>query len=313
MLHMSVSSLKDFMTCRRLYYYKRIKKYEKTTFNLPFVVGRVTHEGLGYLLSKKPLEESIKLMTAYYKTEVKKAKEQFILDEKQLKDLGEQEHITKGMLTAYARKYAKMLKDVKHIGSEVEGAVEISENVTFVIKLDNLMRVRAKKILHELKTSKYITPEYVQMVQTDIQTAAYFHIHNFIYEDNKIDEIMYDIIRKPSIRPKKSESYPAYLERLIAWYDKPGDESVFHIERFTKPKISFDDLINTISKVSEDMLRSKTKEDYYQDFDKCASYYGDVCPMYALCHEGGETKENLLMYSVRKPYHVNKENKELKG
>lgn len=318
MLHISVSSLKDFMTCRRLYFYKRIRKYEKTAFNIPFVVGRTVHMGLNYLLEKKKdkngiLLDPVKRMSVYFDTEVKKINAEFVLDEKQMKDLAEQKHITAGMLTAYANKYSKLLQDGTLIGNEVEGAMQFGDNVTFVIKLDNLIRVRAKKILHELKTSKYITPEYVQMIQTDIQTAVYFYMYNFIFENSKIDEIMYDIIRKPSIRPKKNESYPAYLQRLTEWYERPDDMAVFHIERFTKPVISEADAFNTVEKVSEDMLRSKTKEDYYQDFDKCSSYYGDRCPMYELCHNGGETKENLVLYTIRKPYHVNKENKELKG
>ena len=51
-LHMSVSSVQDWMTCKRLYYYKRIKKYEKVQYNLPFIVGRVVHEGLSHVLAK---------------------------------------------------------------------------------------------------------------------------------------------------------------------------------------------------------------------------------------------------------------------
>lgn len=311
MLHISVSSLKDFMTCRRLYYYKRIKKYTKTSFNLPFIVGRVIHMGLGYLLEKKP--NAVALMTQYFKEERKKANNEFTLSVDQLTKLDQQEYVTQGMLIAYAKKYRAMIRDAQLIGSEVEGALEFGENVTFVIKLDNLIRIRTKKVLHELKSSKYITPEYVHMIRTDIQTAAYFHFHNMIFEDSKIDEIMYDVIKKPGIRQKKGEGYQAFLQRLVEYYDKPGDEAVFHIERFSQPVIGVDDLINTVFKISEDMLRSKTKEDYYQNYDKCSSYYGDVCPYYDLCFNGGESKENLILYTIRPSYHVNKENKVLKG
>ena len=311
MLYMSISSLKDFMVCRRLYYYKRIKKYEKSVFNMKFIVGRTIHMGLNYLLEKKP--NALQLMGEYLKKEAKEANDEFVLDEEQRKDFNEQQYMTQGMLAAYAKKYGKMIKDSKLIGSEVEASIQYDDNVIFVIKLDNLIRIRQRKVLHELKTSKYITKDYIQMIQTDLQTAAYFHIHNMVHEDSKIDEIMYDVIRKPSIRPKKQESYPAYLERLSEWYDRPGDETVFHVERFKQPLISKSDLLNTIGKVSEDMLRSKNKEDYYQDYEQCATYYGEKCPYFELCHQGGETKENLVLYTIRKSYKVNKENKVLKG
>jgi CRISPR/Cas system-associated exonuclease Cas4 (RecB family) len=312
-LHMSVSSVQDWMTCKRLYYYKRIKKYEKNSYNLPFIVGRVVHEGLAAVLAKK--SDAIETMTAVYKKERKAAIAQFGLNPEQIEELDMQEFTTKGMLLAYRTKYGKMIADMQLMGSEVEGAVDLGNDVTFVIKLDNIVKIRKKKVLHELKTTKMITPDYVKRIQTDLQTATYFHLHNIIFEDEKIEEIMYDVIRKPSIRRKKAskhkpaESKEAFLTRLQEWYQQPEDMSVFHIERFKTPGITEEAVTNTLIKVSEEMLRSKTKEDYYQDFDKCHSYYGDVCPMYQLCHEGGETKENLVLYTIRKSYHVSKENK----
>lgn len=312
-LHMSVSSVQDWLTCRRLYYYKRIKKYEKTQYNLPFIVGRVVHEGLAAVLAKKP--KAIEIMTEVYKKERKAAIQMFGLTPEKIEELDMQEFTTKGMLLAYRTKYAKMIADMKLLGSEVEGAIELGNDVTFVIKLDNIVKVRNKKILHELKTTKEITPDYVKRIQTDLQTATYFHFHNIIWPEDPIKEVMYDVIRKPSIRRKKaSKNKPAetkeqFLTRLQEWYKKPDDMSVFHIERFKTPGINEDAVINTVVKVSEEMLRSKEKDDYYQDFDKCHSYYGDQCPMYTLCHEGGETKENLILYTIRKSYHVSKENK----
>lgn len=317
-LHMSVSSTQDFLTCRRLYYYKRIKKYEKTQYNLPFIVGRVVHEGLAAVLSKSvdpktKKSNAIEIMTGVYKRERAAAIKEYVLSPEQLEELDMQEFTTKGMLLAYQSKYSQMIKDMKYLGSEVEGALDLGNDVTFVLKLDNVVVIRAKKVLHELKTTKQITPDYVKRIQTDLQTAVYFHFHNIIWSEDPIQEVMYDVIRKPSIRRKTKgkvkESKEAFLQRLQEWYKKPDDMSVFHIERFKTPGITEDAVINTVVKVSEEMLRSKTKDDYYQDFDKCHSYYGDVCPMYDLCHNGGETKENLLLYTIRKSYHVSKENK----
>jgi len=310
-LHMSVSSVQDWMTCKRLYYYKRIKKYNKIVYNLPFIVGRVVHEGLAAVLAKKP--NAIGIMTAVYQRERAEAIKEFVLSPEQLEELDMQEFITKGMLLAYQSKYSQMIKDMKYLGSEVEGALDLGNGVTFVLKLDNVVVVRTKRILHELKTTKQITPDYVKRIQTDLQTAVYFHFHNIIWPESKIQEVMYDVIRKPSIRRKTKgkvkESKEAFLQRLQDWYKKPDDMSVFHIERFKTPGIVEEAVINTVVKVSEEMLRSKHKEDYYQDFDKCHSYFGDVCPYYTLCHEGGESKENLILYNIKPSYHVSKENK----
>jgi CRISPR/Cas system-associated exonuclease Cas4 (RecB family) len=310
---MSVSSVQDWMTCKRLYYYKRIKKYEKTQYNLPFIVGRVVHEGLAAVLAKK--SNAIEIMTAVYKKERAAALKEFTLSPEQLEELDMQEFTTKGMLLAYRTKYGKMIQDIQLLGSEVEGAIDLGNDVTFVVKLDNVVVIRGKKILHELKTTKQITPDYVKRIQTNLQIAVYYWFHNIIWPEEPIQEILYDVIRKPSIRRKKSsknkpaESKEAFLTRLQEWYKQPDDMSVFHIERFKEPDIKEDAVINTVIKVSEEMLRCKHKEDYYQDFEKCRSYYGDVCPYIPLCFEGGETKENLVLYQIRKPFHVNKDNK----
>ena len=315
-LHISVSSLQDFMTCRRLYYFKRIKKYEKIAYNLPFIVGRVVHVGLAALMRKSVDEKTkkpnaIELMKEEFRKERLAAIKAYILSPEQLQKLNMQAQIIEGMLLAYQQKYKKMLQDMTYLGGEVEGALQFSDDVIFVIKMDNIVKVRIKKVLHEAKTTKYLTSDYIKRIQTDIQTAIYFHFHNIIFEDEKIDEIIYDVIRKPSIKQKKKESIQQFIERLKSWYEGPSDDygSKFHIERFKEPKISADDVINTVDKVSKEMLMAKTKEDYYQDFTQCCSYYGDICPMYALCHEGGETPANLLQYGVRKSYHVSKENK----
>ena len=85
MLHISVSSLGDFLVCRRLYFYKRIRRYERNLYNKAFIVGRIVHMGLGYLLQRNP--KAIELMRKYFQEEKKKANLQFVLDEKQTKEL----------------------------------------------------------------------------------------------------------------------------------------------------------------------------------------------------------------------------------
>lgn len=304
MLHVSISSIQDWLVCRRLYYYKRIKKYSRFEFDIPFLVGRVMHIGIGALLKKQTNAES--LMLKCFEDEKKAANDVLVLSPEQHEDLNEQKYVVQGMLRAYSKRYGKMLKDVKLIDNEVEGSIEINKNVRLVFKLDNLLKIRKKKVLHELKTSKYITPDYVKSIQTNFQTSVYFYAYNAVYNNNKIDEIMFDIVRKPSIRPKKGEAYQAYLTRLSEWYDKPDDMSVFHIERFNKPKIEEKAIWNTVENVGKEILKCNKEEDYYQNFDYCHGYYGKRCPYYELCHEGGETKENLVLYNVRKPYYISK-------
>lgn len=306
LLHISISSMSDFMTCRRLYYWKRIKKYDRAMFSVPFLVGRIVHDGIRALISTKNVSQAVDVVEKSYVREVESIKKIHILSQEQKEDIEEQRYVTKAMVESYAARYSKLIKDAEHVQSEVEGHIQLSDSVVFVFKVDNLIMVRGKKILHELKTSKYITPDYVKHIQTDRQTASYFYAYNTVYPKSKIDEIMYDIIRKPSIRQKKNESYAAYLSRLKEWYRNPEDMSIFHIERYTKPVVDEYNTLNTIDKVSKEISKCKSIDDYYQNTEYCHSYYGNRCPYYELCHEGGESPANLKLYQERKQYTINR-------
>jgi len=294
-MKVSISSIQDFLSCRRMYYYKRIKKYERDSFSIPHLVGRVVHTGIYHLFrkSKDYIGEAVK----FFKEEKKHVIEKFTLSSEDEQDLNEIEVVVRGMLDAYKKRYAVMLRDVKLVSNEQEGILDIDGD-EFIYKIDNIVRIREKKVLHELKTSKYITHDYVRSIRTNFQTAAYFYAYNY-GEKDPIKEVMYDIIRKPSIRQKKNESYGAFLKRLGEWYDNTDDgDSKFHVERFEKPLISENDVFCTVGGVLKDLKASKQKEDFYQNFEKCHSYYGERCPYYELCHEGGETKENMVLYTI---------------
>lgn len=304
MLHLSVSSLEDWLTCKRLYFWKRIKKYDRIEFNIPYLVGRVIHVGISYVFNKR--KDAVEAMRDYFRKEKLQIKENLPLTPEQEEDLNEQEFITQGMLKAYCKRYEKMLRNIKLIQNEVEGCIDINDNTKFVFKLDNLLMIGKNKVLHELKTTKYITPEYVRRIQTDFQPTLYYYAYNLVFEDSPISEIMYDVIKKPSIRQKKNEQYKAFLKRLEDWYETPDDMGVFHIERFEKPKMSEDEAWNTISNISKEILSCKHKEDYYMNTKQCYDYYGKVCPYVELCFNGGETKENLVLYQIRKSHHISK-------
>jgi len=75
-LHVSYSSMDDFRKCPRYYWYKRIRKLDRPSFNIHFLVGRVVHVGV-YWLFRKP-EKAIKRMLDNYKEEVEPARREFL-------------------------------------------------------------------------------------------------------------------------------------------------------------------------------------------------------------------------------------------
>ena len=301
-LHVSYSSLEDFKNCPRYYFYKRIKKLERPTFNIHFLIGRVVHEGV-YWIFRKP-DKAMKRMLRMYKAEVEQARKQYkemsVDDEQNLVFWKEG---VKGMLAAFRSRYLVPHRKFKFVANEVPIRYPLSKKVTIVGKLDNIV-ANPKRKVHELKTAKGIDEQRISSVQTDPQTGLYFWIFNKICKPaEKLYGIIYDIIKKPSIRQRQNESKSEFMERLGNWYESLEGGIKFHREAMDKPLIQGEEVLNTVIKRTDLMLRCKEKADYWQEFSYCIHDWGK-CEFFELCHEGGETKANLKLYQIRPSYKV---------
>ena len=309
MLFISFTSISDFRKCPRYYWYRHKEKLEKRTLNMPYFVGKVVHEGIHHLYKKS--KAAVKEMLKMYDDLKKKA---IGISQTEEQELVEQRYVVEGMVNAYSRRYSVFLKATKLVQNEVPLNMPIGENCTLVGKIDNLLEHKKALILHELKTTKALTPEYVQNIQTDLQSSVYYFAYNATHK-NKINKILYDVIRKPSIRKKMNESYNEYLHRLSSWYDDTHSENVFWVEPITTPKIKTEEVMNTLQHIANDISQRETVKDFYQDFGSCFNKYGK-CEFYQLCHEGGQSKENMLLYRQRETHEereqrVNDLNKQL--
>lgn len=304
-MFVSYSSLNSFRKCPRFYWWKHIRRLEKRSFVLPFIVGRIMHHGIQTLFNDPANAE--KVVKKAYKDEAQKARKEFpqlSIDDEE--DLVQQECITAGMLAAFKYKFSKFLAQTKHVATEKSIIYEMNKHVTVVAKLDNVIENQGKRYVYELKNLKSLDAQRIRNIRTDPQTGLYFEIHNRTEKkkENWLDGIIYKIIRKPQIRQRKNESKGQFLERLREWYMDSSDVKM-HLERLNKPFIAGDAVLNTVDKVTQQMLNCKTKEHYYQDFSMCIREWGR-CSMYELCHEG-ETPANLKLYSIRPKFKVEKD------
>jgi len=302
-LFVSYSSINDFRSCPRFYYWKRRRRLERKEFRVPFIVGRIMHHGIQTLFSKPEKAESE--IRKRFKEEAQKARKEFPeITIYQEEDLAQQDAITTGMLKAFKYKYAKFLSATKHVKTEAVIHYELNKDVTIVGAIDNIIENQSRRYVYELKNLKSLDRERVEAIKTDPQTGLYFECYNrTCKKDEKLDGIIYKIIRKPQIRQKKNESKAEFMARLQNWYLEDGDIKM-HFERMNKPFISGAAVLNTIDKVTQQILSCKKEDDYYQDFGKCIREWGK-CPMYTLCHDGA-TKENLKLYTIRPEFQLTK-------
>ena len=301
-LFVSYSSISGFRKCPRYYYWKYIRRLEKPAFKLPFIVGRVMHHGIQVLFSDPSKAE--KEIKQKYKEEAQAARKQFPqLSTWDEENLAAQEYITTGMLAAFRAYFKKFLAGTKHIATEKTLQYQLNKRVVIVGKIDNVVLNQEKKWVYELKNLKSLDMERVKSIRTDPQSALYLEVHNRQEKkENRLDGIIYKIIRKPQIRQKKKESRGEFLNRLHEWYHDQSDGLKFHLERIKGSFISGESVINTVEKVSQQMLDcGGEKAQYFQDFSYCIHDWGP-CQFYDLCH--GDEKRNLVLYQIRKKYKV---------
>ena len=303
-LFVSYSSMSSFRKCPRFYYWKHIRRLEKQKLNIAFMVGRIMHHGIQTLFSNP--SQAVDETKKKFKEEAKETRKKFIeigADDEQ--EIAQQEFVTVGMIRAYITHYSQFLKGAKHIATEKSLQYDLNKKVVVVGKIDNIIHSQGRNCIYELKNLRSLDYERIESIKTDPQSSLYYEINNRIEtkKENKVEGILYNIIRKPQIRQKKSESKGEFLRRLEDWYSSGDGGLKFHMERLKKPFIPGENVINTVKAVTDLMLRYKSKEDYYQDFGYCVHEWSR-CQFYELCHGGGETKENLKLYQIRPKFKV---------
>ena len=273
---------------------------ERKSLNLNFFIGKIVQFGVHLIMVKDNL--FLGKTMSYYK-ELKKDTKNFVLTEKQIQEIDEVPDIVQGMLQAYARKYTHFLKDVVHLKNEVKIKLELN-NCTIVSSIDNLFKIGSHIWLHELKTTKELTPQKVMRIKTDLQHALYYYAFHKMYgKKYRIHKILYDIIRKPSIRLKKTESRQEYVERLASWYhgtEAQVEDKKFYAEPIDKPMLKEKDVMNSIQHIANEVLNCKSVDDYWQDFDKCFDKYG-MCEYYDICHRENNNDMDKIISMYYRP------------
>ncbi len=292
-LYLSYSAIACFMDCRRKYYFQYIRGLEKIQYVVYYLIGNMVELGVSLLFAKDKQYKS-KVLTAY-----KKAKQELrgkmSLTVNQEQELNEQEQVIVGIIEAYSLVHSKYLKTIIHKQEQHKDYIEF-DKFQVCIKIDNLIKVKKNLFLHELKTTKTLTPDYVKGIKNDLQTALYFHLYNLKNTKHPLAGIVYDVIQKPSIRQKQKETKSEYILRLKEWYQGEDNVDKYYIETIEKPLIDKDRLFNIITKVGEDILSCKLLEDFYPNERFCYVYRR--CDFYDICHEG-EKKELMVNFKQR--------------
>ncbi len=275
---LSFSSIDCFLDCRRSFWYSRIERYEIIMPNLNFFIGNLIHKGVELLFKKE--KRWLDIINKEYKTMKMVLRSKYPLTYTQEEELIKIQIIVEGMLKGYLKHYKDKISKTKHIEKEMVIVVPLKQGYRFKIKFDNLIEVKNKYYIHELKTKRSIDVSAVKAIKNDLQTNIYYHFANKSGKI-KVSGILYDIIKKPSIRQKKQETKTGYLHRLKKYYDVDDVSQVFYSEYIEKPIISENNIFNTVFGVIKDLEACKNIKDFYKNYKYCYVY--GRCDYYRMC------------------------------
>lgn len=297
-LHISYSGIGTFLDCELMYGWRYIKKLERIKFEPANIFGRVAHFGINqiYAGNKDVMKDTLK----YFDKQKQEERGKLALTIESEEDLSEQEYIIRGLLPAYEKIYKKHIEKTKEHQAEYAFDFNFSKDVIMHCQIDNLIEQKKHLFLHELKTSKFLTSDYVQNIKNDLQTAIYFHAYNKVHK-NKLHGILYDVIKKPSIRQKKKESKDQFIKRLYRYYIDSESE-LFYMEEINEPLLSEDRIFGTIKKVTDKILSYDMKMENFCPNDRFCYVYRR-CDFYELCHKG-ENKETLANFRKRESFNA---------
>jgi hypothetical protein len=294
--NLSFSSLRTFLRCPRLFWFSAIRKLEFLSVKIPFVIGNHVNLGLHEIYKKNP--DAIKDIMKDFK----KVRQELLMTPgvtpKTANEVDEAGVIIRAMLKAYMDVYKKEIKKTKHVHTEFRIDYKWNDQVHIKGFIDNVLMQDKSLYVHEVKTTQYLTDDYIKRIQIDMQTHMYFYFYNILNPKKKMSGIIYDVLRKPSIRisEKKGESQEEFLGRLTMYYEDPQKQAEsFYMETIEKPFLKESNVMNTIGRVVKAIESVKSLDDLYQNQTAC--YVGNYpCNYFSLCH----SSENALsLYGFR--------------
>jgi hypothetical protein len=301
-LVLSYSQINTFSKCEMMGYWTYVKEYEKLSLNHNFIIGTEYHYGLGLIYEKKPIDIVLSKVKKHYDANVQEQRKAGVVSSNDEQDLIENKIIVLGMLKGYSEYNKKDIAKMKLIANESDASYLIPKTDAKIrIKLDNILAYKKDWFGHEIKTSKTVNAKYVENSQYSFQVAIYFHVYNAQFdlprskrpEGQKLSALLYDAVQKPGIRKKKGESERQFLTRLSQYYTASDASTKFYKDTF-EPKISAEHVYDTLGKAVRKITRIFEGKEPMMEYSDCA-----WCDFKSLCHEGGETKQNLVQFKNR--------------
>lgn len=256
----TVSSIREWRTCRRRYQYKHVELVRPARSTSALSLGTAVHAGIESFLKSEPVSVDGC---------------EFINDSDRSK--------ARAMVRAYVERWQPGRAEWATV--EVEGTFEQRLNGSALLcgKWDALLRhlPTGRLYLVEHKTTSddpsEVGSDYWQRLAVDLQLTVYQHVAAQKYGEPVA--LLYDVVRKPSVRLKKDEDAAAYESRCYEQMSAAPDEWLVRREVHR-----LDEQARVImAELREDIEAIEKYTGSWPRNDSACTSYGSTCPYLSVC------------------------------
>ncbi|MCP4527490.1 MAG: PD-(D/E)XK nuclease family protein [Aestuariibacter sp.] len=153
--------------------------------------------------------------------------------------------------------------------------------------IDGLLYENGEWWIVEYKTASQINGSYITRISLDFQVHLYKLCASRLYGINIVG-VIYDVIKKPTIRQKQKETLLEYEQRLHEWYADNSAEAFY-----AQPVLLQDrDVERQVWMYYQELLW-RSRNDYWpRNTNQCMNHYGRQCQFFGYCDSGD--KEHVL-------------------
>lgn len=219
----SPSKLKLFRKCKRKCYWKTIMRLSPKSEAKPFVISNLVHAGLAeWYSSKRGSMKKIASRLVGEKLKEIEANARYY-DQEEYDDIIALLQTVEGMLIGYSRVYADDRKKWSLAKRDIEAWFSVNMGAfDFKGKIDILPLSGNTQLLGDHKAVKNINESYIERLPLDTQLRGYILGAT---EDlgRKPKRVLYNLIRKCSLRRKSDETIEEFCERIADDYETRVD------------------------------------------------------------------------------------------
>lgn len=288
------SARSTFLNCRRKYQYTYVYGLAPRKPSIPFLVGGLFHDELDRVYTEQEFDEAGARKRVSLACE--KAADAPGLRGQDSDQIWVQQAIVMGAVKGYVKMYmGRDLKAWKVISAEGSFSIKMPGGWTYNGKTDLLVQEKKTglNILVEHKTAGRLDAGYVAKLPLDNQILGYAWSKD--QEGIPVDEVLYNVTKKPQIRQKSGESLREFFKRIEQEYEfDPG--KYFYRERLTFNNSDLVRFSDELSQFVAEIDRCEKEKFYYQNTTHCTAM--GVCPFMKLCLDG-VNKETLMHYRIK--------------